>query len=265
MTARRLDRCEIPSPCPVSWDSMGGIDVTRTCATCAREVHDLSAMTADEAEALIFSGTERICVRFARGADGAILTADRLVKIQRGPYAGFSAAALAAAVALTQPACSTPAPQQAINESQQQTPDASRVAPRPGSGTLSGHLGGPGPDTGEARVVAISESTGEEHVVMTRDGDFSLELQAGRYTLSITHEFFRPVGEGGVEVQSGQISTRTIELPTPLIGEVIRIYPSSPPPPLPELNEPPMPSSSTKSSIADMWKRLVEQMKRLAR
>ena len=74
MTERRLDRCYIPSPCSVSWNSMSGTDVTRTCATCARQVHDLSAMTSAAAEALIFSGTERICVRYVRDADGAILT-----------------------------------------------------------------------------------------------------------------------------------------------------------------------------------------------
>src|SRR5262245_60207341 len=99
MTASRLDRCDIPSPCPVSWNSMSGTDVGRTCSTCARQVHDLSAMTTAEAEALIFRDTERICVRYARDAEGAILTADRLVKIQKGPYAGLSAAAIAAVVA----------------------------------------------------------------------------------------------------------------------------------------------------------------------
>jgi hypothetical protein len=265
MTTRRLDRCDVPSPCPVSWNSMSGTDVTRTCATCARQVHDLSAMTSAEAEALIFSGTERICVRYVRDADGAILTADRLVKIQKGPYAGLSAAALAAVVALSQPACSAPESQRPASGSERQTTDASRVAPRPGSGTLSGQVHSPGGTVDDARVVVISESTGEEHVVRTRDGAFNLELSPGSYTISVTNEWAVPAGEGGVEVQSGRISTREFDLRLPIQGETRRLYPDAPPPPLPELNEPPVPSSSRKSSIADMWNRLVERMKRLLR
>jgi hypothetical protein len=267
MTEGRLDRCSIPSPCPVSWNSMSGTDVTRTCATCARQVHDLSTMTTAEAEALIFRDTERICVRYVRGADGAILTADRLVKIQKGPYAGLSAAALAAVVALSQPACSTPANQATVSERERPASNRVRVSPELTQGTLSGHVdtwGNRGIDG--ARVVAISESTGEEHITQSGyDGEFSLELPPGSYTISVTHEFFSQSGEGGVEVQSGQISTRKIELRPPVMGEVVRIYPNTPPPPLPELNEPPMPPSSSKSSIGDMWERLVERTTRLLR
>jgi hypothetical protein len=244
---------------------MSGTEVTRTCAICARQVHDLSAMSTAEAEALISRDTQRICVRYVRDPDGAILTADRLVKIQKGPYAGLSAAALAAVVALSQPACSTSAPQQAVSESQRQAPDTPRAEPRPGSGTLKGRVDGSSAEAGEARVVAISESSGEEHVGRTRNGAFTLDLPPGSYTISITHEFFLPAGEGGVEVRSGQTSTREFELRLPIQGEARYHYPDTPPPPLPELKEPALPSSSSTSSIAEMWNRLVERMKRLLR
>jgi Carboxypeptidase regulatory-like domain len=261
MTTRRLDRCDVPSPCAVSWNSMIGPDVTRTCAFCAREVHDLSALTTAEAEALIFRDTERVCVRYVRGADGVIQTKDRPARmIQKGPYAGLSAAALAAAVALSQPACAAPASQRAPSE--RQTTDGSRAAPRPGSGTLSGRVDGAGSDVGEARVVVISESTGEEHVVRTRDGVFSLELPPGSYTISVTHELAVPTGEGGVEVQSGRSATREFELRLPVLGEVIRLYPDTPPPPLPALNERPAYSSSN-TPIVGAWNRLLERVKSL--
>ena len=268
MSTRRLDRCDVPSPCPVSWNSMKGTDVTRTCATCARQVHDLSAMTIAESEALIFSSTERICVRYVRGADGVIQTKDHPARmIQAGPYAGLSAAALATAIALSQPACSTPATQPAANEQQNWTPDRSRGVGRPGSGTLSGHVDTYGNHGFEgARVVAISESTGEEYSTQSmRDGEFSLELPAGRYTISVTDDVAAPTGEGGVEVRPGEISTKDFEVHAPVMGEVIRLYPDTPPPPLPELNEPPIASSSPKSSIGEAWNRVVQGTKRLLR
>ena len=246
---------------------MSGTDVTRTCATCARQVHDLSAMTTAEAEALIFRDTGRICVRYVRGADGAILTADRLVKIQKGPYAGLSAVALAAGVVLSQPACSTPANQSTLSEREQPASSRPRISPGLMPGTLSGnvdHYGNYGIEG--ARVVAISETTGEEHSTRTEhDGQFSLELPPGSYTISVTDDFFMGSGEGGVEVRSGRVSTRKFELSPPVQGEVARFYPNTPPPPLPELNEPAVPSSTSTSSIADMWNRLVERTKRLLR
>jgi len=59
------------------------------------------------------------------------------------------------------------------------------------------------------------------------------------------------------------MSTIVIKVHARPIGEYRRIYPDTPPPPLPELNEDPVPSSSSQSSIADIWNRLVERMKRL--
>jgi len=246
---------------------MNGSDVTRTCAMCVRHVHDLSAMTTTEAEALLFAGTERICVRYVRGADGAILTADRLVKIQKGPYAGLSAAALAAAVALSLPSCSTPASQPAVSEREQPVSDRAGVTARSGLGTLSGRVHGyTDVAINGARVVVISESTGEEHVTRTRDdGEFSLELPAGSYTISVTDgELSFPAGEGGVEVRSGRISAIDFELHVRPIGEYSRAIPDTSPPPLPELNEP-LVSTDSRWSLADAWGRLVERAKRLMR
>ena len=268
MSGRRLDRGGIVSPCPVSWNSMSGTDVTRTCATCARQVHDLSAMTTAKAEALLFSSNERICVRYVRSADGTIQTKDRPARaIQKGPYAGLSAAALAAAVALSQPACSTPSNQPVANEPQQ-TPDRSRAVGRAGFGTLAGRVDvSRNRGIEDERVVAINEATGDEHSTQTtRDGEFSLELPAGSYTIAAGgNDPWFPAGEGGVVVRSGGMSTIVIQLSAHAMGEYRHIFPDTPPPPLPELNEPPVPASSSKSSIAEIWNHLIERTKQLLR
>lgn len=73
-----LSQVRIASPCPARWEDMRGDAVTRHCAQCDLDVHNLSAMTAERAEAFLREkmGTGRLCARIFRRADGTILTAD---------------------------------------------------------------------------------------------------------------------------------------------------------------------------------------------
>jgi hypothetical protein len=78
---RRLDHVEVASPCArVAWEDMhpvGAGDRVRRCDECALDVHDLSALTRDEAEALLrASDGRRLCVRLFRREDGRVLTSD---------------------------------------------------------------------------------------------------------------------------------------------------------------------------------------------
>ncbi len=72
-----LDRVAIASPCAMDWHAMPGDDRRRFCNRCQLHVHDLSAMTAAEAEALLrAAGQGRLCVRLHRRADGKVMTQD---------------------------------------------------------------------------------------------------------------------------------------------------------------------------------------------
>jgi hypothetical protein len=72
-----LDRVSIASPCSAQWEDMSGDDVTRHCASCNLDVHNLSAMTRAEANAFLQSHTDgRICARFYRRLDGTVITQD---------------------------------------------------------------------------------------------------------------------------------------------------------------------------------------------
>jgi hypothetical protein len=72
-----LERVQIASPCPARWEDMAGDERVRLCAECNLNVHDLSAMSRDEAEGVLATLAEgRVCARFYRRADGTILTQD---------------------------------------------------------------------------------------------------------------------------------------------------------------------------------------------
>ena len=71
-----LDRIEVASPCTQDWNKMAGDEKRRFCGECRLHVHDLSAMTRDEAESLLRTAEDRVCVRFYRRPDGRVLTKD---------------------------------------------------------------------------------------------------------------------------------------------------------------------------------------------
>jgi len=75
-----LDRVDVASPCSARWEDMTGDERSRRCGECRLTVHNLSAMTRAQAEALLRPRAEgnavRLCVRFYRRADGTILTND---------------------------------------------------------------------------------------------------------------------------------------------------------------------------------------------
>ncbi len=82
-----LEQIRIASPCKVSWASMTGDEKTRHCGQCDKDVHDLSAMTRAEAEALVNGGQgARMCVKMWVRQDGTVLTQDcpvGLAKVRR--------------------------------------------------------------------------------------------------------------------------------------------------------------------------------------
>ncbi len=71
-----LDRVAVASPCDVAWAAMRGDERVRYCGGCAKDVYNLSAMTRDEAEALLRERGADLCARFYRRADGTLLTSD---------------------------------------------------------------------------------------------------------------------------------------------------------------------------------------------
>jgi hypothetical protein len=75
-----LDQVEVASPCPEVWDGMRRVDPAgrvRACDRCQLLVHDISALSRVEAEALLAAHAgQRLCGRFYRRADGRVQTRD---------------------------------------------------------------------------------------------------------------------------------------------------------------------------------------------
>ncbi len=100
-----LEDVRVATPCRADWDKMQGDDHARFCASCTKNVYNLSEMTREDAERLITEKEGQLCVRFYQRADGTMLTKDCPVGItpRRRPFwaltAGF-AALMASAVAV---------------------------------------------------------------------------------------------------------------------------------------------------------------------
>ncbi|MDH3584529.1 MAG: hypothetical protein OER86_09975 [Phycisphaerae bacterium] len=71
-----LDVLEISNPCPADWEQMRGDHRVRHCDQCQLNVYNISALTGDEALALIQEQEGRFCGRLYRRADGTVITAD---------------------------------------------------------------------------------------------------------------------------------------------------------------------------------------------
>ncbi len=96
----RFDQIRVASPCSMRWDDMSGDARARFCGSCKLNVYDISAMTKQEAAALIAEKEGHLCVRFFRRADGTILTKNCPVGLRRVRHAIVRLAGSLAAVAV---------------------------------------------------------------------------------------------------------------------------------------------------------------------
>jgi hypothetical protein len=69
-------KIQVASPCHARWEDMRGDECARFCSHCQKNVYNLSALTKQEAAALIQSKEGRLCIRFYQRADGTLLTTD---------------------------------------------------------------------------------------------------------------------------------------------------------------------------------------------
>ena len=96
-----IHQIRVASPCDADWDQMFGNEVVRHCQQCRLNVYNLSAMTRDEAERIVFEAEGRLCVRFYRRKDGTVLTRDCPVGLAalKRRVARFASAAASAGLA----------------------------------------------------------------------------------------------------------------------------------------------------------------------
>jgi hypothetical protein len=78
-----LARIRVATPCHADWDAMTGDERVRHCASCKKDVFNLSDMTREQAERLIIEKHGDLCARYYQRADGTILLADCSVGIRQ--------------------------------------------------------------------------------------------------------------------------------------------------------------------------------------
>ncbi|WP_309611344.1 hypothetical protein, partial [Sphingomonas sp.] len=66
-------RVSFPEPCGERWDDMQPAGCNRHCDSCDKVIHDLSQMTIDDVEALVWTDPEP-CVRAHVDRDGFVAT-----------------------------------------------------------------------------------------------------------------------------------------------------------------------------------------------
>lgn len=71
-----LELAYIASPCKADWNEMVGDERTRFCGSCQKNVHNVSDMSAAEAEAFLRNLIGDACVRMYRRKDGTVMTND---------------------------------------------------------------------------------------------------------------------------------------------------------------------------------------------
>jgi hypothetical protein len=94
-----LSQVRVASPCKERWDEMVGDERVRFCGRCEKNVYDLSALTASQAESLLRERGESMCVRFFRRSDGTILTSDCPVGARKRFWRRAATAAVATGLA----------------------------------------------------------------------------------------------------------------------------------------------------------------------
>jgi Carboxypeptidase regulatory-like domain len=70
----RLDSISVPKPCSEDWNKMSGGEKSRFCGVCEKNVYNISAMTAREADKLLFENTEKVCIRMEKDVRGKVKT-----------------------------------------------------------------------------------------------------------------------------------------------------------------------------------------------
>lgn len=216
-----LDAISIPKPCPSEWDSMTGNRRKRFCQECNKQVYNLSAMTRDEAEALVARFEGRLCARIERDAAGVILEDDlcaapQLISRRASPVAAAFVTALVGlsgnVLAIT-PRASAPVAIHARSE-------CDDPAPQGGTATLSGVLtDSSGAIVPKAKVTLLSELTGEQRTTFSdADGGFNFAaLAEGVYTLKVEAAGFTILQAANKEIRAGEAARLDISLATAIV------------------------------------------------
>lgn len=220
MAMKILDRIEVKSPCNESWDKMAGNDTVRFCSHCARDVHNLSAISALEAEELIQGSQGRLCVRYVKTPGGKLLSGPARKPVSIGRRGALAAGVLAASISISSVAYA----QGEANVSVKERPVAEKSAAENivHLATLSGLVS----DQNGAVVPGITITllnTGDKETrrkVTNSEGHFNFTgLKPGRYEITLEGRGFEKLVLDNFEISGETGIHKNLEIKAS--GEVV--------------------------------------------
>jgi hypothetical protein len=124
----QLTQAPLAKPCDVPWDAMRGGERVRVCDACEREVWNLSAMTAREAEIRLLNAAGVPCINYRVDGEGALISRAEL----RAPPRRFGLGAAAfVASTLVAPGAGSLAGSVASAQEAAKAPAAPKPLPKP--------------------------------------------------------------------------------------------------------------------------------------
>jgi hypothetical protein len=235
-----LDRIQIASPCPASWDEMIGNEQVRFCRHCSLHVHDLSKITAKDAMKLVAASRGKLCVRYYRRPDGTVQTAERaepLTQIKRR-LSRIAAGAFTATLSLASTAVAQSArPAEGNQPAVVQPSDGATLGRILVHDGQTASLAGTVFDAQQAiipaaTVVLANKRTGQEQKAESDDeGNYQFQnVEAGTYTLTISAPGFETFERNWVFVRDGaeERVDATLEVGVTMMGGAIAVAPETP-------------------------------------
>ncbi|MBC7798180.1 MAG: carboxypeptidase regulatory-like domain-containing protein, partial [Pyrinomonadaceae bacterium] len=187
-----FDRTTVKTPCDAAWEEMTGSDEVRFCRHCAKNVHNISAMTRKEAKKLVAASNGKTCIRYARKPDGKIQTQPtrfHQITRQTGIAAGILVTSLSvSSVVYAQGRAVKAKPQTSIQQTSTNNSKTNNLSSQI-SFTISDITGA---IIANAKVTLINQTTKKEYVINTNDegvARFDI-IPFGRYEIRAHSEYF---------------------------------------------------------------------------
>jgi len=209
----KLQRLQVASPCPSSWEAMHGDACRRHCLKCDKPVYDFAQLSPREIAGLIEASRGKLCARLTRDDWGRLLTLEPPVTADPLPYRRVSTLATAVVTAVlglsgaawTDPVTTvSPAEEQGTGErSEGNQPQRTGNAGSSLSGRLANEAGEPVPD---AEIKLYNQLDRKERVRRTdADGRFSFaSITAGIYALRASAGGHNAAQEWNILLSAGE-------------------------------------------------------------
>jgi hypothetical protein len=227
-----LDQIAIRKPCNADWDAMTGSDEVRFCEHCAKDVHNLSAITKLEAEQLVADSNGKLCVRYYQLPNGRVETTDsfrRMYPITR-KLSNVAAGLFTVVLATSSTVLAQETGSKQITVSR---PEKQKVRSKSQSGKPAGAVSGTVFDINHAvivnaRIELTKKNTGAVTFGMTDEmGRFSIAgLEQGQYQLKISATGFKSDTMAGLRIKANKnVSVESVLNVGASMGEVIIVEP----------------------------------------